>query len=58
MISLSRDRGFLEAVAIGPGCVEIRYEVRPSRSRGGTKGVVIGQYKLKPLKEAKPTRHD
>jgi hypothetical protein len=58
LIGILRDRGFLEAAAIGPGCLEIRYEIHPSRSRGGTKGVVVGQYKPRPVKGAKPTSHD
>ncbi len=53
LICLSRDRGFVEAISLGQGTVEIRYEIQDSRSRTGTKGVVVGQYKLKPVEEGK-----
>ena len=51
LVRLFRNRGFMEAISLGSGSVKIRYEIDDSCSRAGTKGVVFGHYKLKPIED-------
>ncbi len=50
LVTLSGARGFLEAFVVDSGDRRIRYEIHASRSRGGTKGTVYGNYRQEPVR--------
>ena len=49
-VSILRSRGFMEASVKFGGIREIRFEVSSSRTRCGTNGVVIGTYRIEPVR--------